>query len=1013
MRNIALFRLSFWLSAIRYTALQLILAILFAVIGYAESGHSQGILDREVTLNIKEKKLEYVLNKIEDQTKVMFVFSPKLIQSNRLVTINKSKEKLSAVLDELARYLNLEYEVVGDKVILKRQLPDKAGVDVIMSPEFTPAPITGKITNSKGEPLSGVSIVVKDKPGGTSTNANGIFTIDANEGDVLIISIIGFKSREVTIGSQHEISISLEEAVAELTTVVVGSRSLRARTNVESPVPVDVISSKDLLATGQIEPAQQIQFTAPSFVSNRQTIADGTDHIDPASLRGLGPDQVLVLVNGKRRYNTALVNINGTVGKGSVGTDLNSIPANSIERIEVLRDGAASQYGSDAIAGVINVVLKKKTGTQVFAHAGQQYEGDGANLQLGINEGLKLGKKGGVLNLTAEIRHRQPTNRAGEYLGTVFNTNASQDSIEIAQNGGWDRKNNMHIGNSKQLNAYGEANLDLPISGNTRFYATGMYSFRKGKAAGFYRYPKQTTQVVAQLYPRGFLPNIESEINDQSLLAGIKGKTKTAWNWDVSSVYGGNQFRFDVSNSNNASMGTSSPTEFYCGKLAFRQSTTNVDFSKDFGSKLNLTSFNVAVGAEMRFDMFKITAGQEESWRNYDPNSGKVGGAQVFPGYQPDNEVDETRSVISTYVDVESDITEKFLVNVAGRFEHYSDFGNALAGKLALRYKIIDALSIRGAISNGFRAPSIHQYYFNNTSTQFQIVGGTLSPSNTLTVRNNDSIAKALGIPELKEETSVNYSLGITSKPGRNVSLTVDAYRIDINNRILLAGPFRRTAGSIVETVLNNAGISSDVQVVQAFSNIIDTKTQGIDVILSVSPQISKGNLDLTLAANFNETKIKEVKGTESIPATQDANGNYFFFDRAEQSRVELANPQHKISAAANYQYKKIGAMLRATRFGKVSSWNTNPQLDETYEAKIITDASVSYNIMPQVRVTIGANNLFDVYPDKLKWFRDGNGDKTNIYYSNTSDGRFVYSRNATQFGMNGGYYYISLSANF
>jgi iron complex outermembrane receptor protein len=823
MRNIALLRSTGWRCATKRAVLPMVLAVLLAMTAmtcYAKPDHSKNVLDREVTLNIKEKKLEYVLNKIEEQTKVMFVFSPKLIQSNRLVTISRSKEKLSVVLNELAGSLHLEYEVVGDKVILKRQLPDKAAAEQEQAPEFTRIPITGKITNVNGDPLSGVSIIIKDKSVGTSTNANGVFTIEANEGDVLVISNIGFKSKEITVGSQHELTIVMEDAVAELTTVVVGSRSLRPRTNVESPVPVDVINSKDLLATGQIEPAQQIQFTAPSFVSNRQTIADGTDHIDPASLRGLGPDQVLVLVNGKRRYNTALVNINGTVGKGSVGTDLNSIPANSIERIEVLRDGAASQYGSDAIAGVINVVLKKKIGTQVFAHAGQQYEGDGANLQLGINEGFKLGKKGGVLNLTAEFRHRQPTNRAGDYLGTVFNDTLSRDNELIAQNGGWDRSNNMYIGNSKQLNAYGEANLELPVFKNARFYATGMYSYRKGKAAGFYRYPKQTSQVVLQLYPRGFLPYIESEINDRSILAGLKGKTANAWNWDISSVYGGNQFRFDVTNSNNATMGASSPTEFYCGKLGFQQSTTNVDFSKDFGSKLKLSTFNVALGAEMRFDMFKITPGQEESWRNYDPASRKAGGAQVFPGYQPANAVDETRSVVSTYLDVESDITEKFLVNVAGRFEHYSDFGNALAGKLALRYKILDALSIRGAISNGFRAPSIHQYFFNNTSTQFQLIGGTLSPSNTLTVRNNDPIAKALGIPELKEETSVNYSLGITAKPGRNVSLTIDAYRIDIKNRILLAGPFRRTNPS-VGPVLDGAGISSDVQVVQAFSNIL------------------------------------------------------------------------------------------------------------------------------------------------------------------------------------------------
>ena len=902
------------------------------------------------------------------------------------------------------------YQPVPDRAIT---LNSKEKKPAYLLNNLTPVPITGRIINTKGEPVPGVSIVVKNKPGGTSTNANGVFTINADEGDVLVVSIIGFKTQEITIGGQHQLIIKLDNAAAELTTVVVGSRSLRPRSNVESPVPVDVISSKDLLATGQIEPGQQIQYTAPSFVSNRQTIADGTDHIDPASLRGLGPDQVLVLVNGKRRYNTALVNINGTVGKGSVGTDLNAIPASSIERIEVLRDGAASQYGSDAIAGVINVVLKKKTGTQVFAHAGQQYAGDGANLQLGINEGFKLGKKGGVLNLTGEVRHRQPTNRAGDYLGTVYTSDAAQDNALIAQNGGWDRKNNMFIGNSRQLNAYGEANLELPVSGKTKFYAMGMYSYRKGKAAGFYRYPKQVTQVVAQLYPRGFLPYIGSEINDRSLIAGFKGKTASAWNWDVSSTYGGNQFRFDVTNSNNASMGAASPTSFYCGKLAFQQSTTNVDFSKDFGSHLNLSSFNVALGAEMRIDMFKITPGQEESWKNYD--STKAGGAQVFPGYQPANAVNENRKVLSTYVDVESDITEKLLVNVAGRFEHYSDFGSALAGKLALRYKILDALSIRGAISNGFRAPSIHQYYFNNISTQFQLVNGTISASNTLTVRNSDKIAKALGIPDLKEETSVNYSLGITAKPGRNISLTIDAYRIDINNRILLAGPFKRTAAgtSIVDQVLTAANISKDVQVVQAFSNFVDTKTQGVDIIFSVSPQLPAGNLDLTLAANFNETRIKKIKGTEKIPAVPDSLGNYFYFDRAEQSRVELANPKNKVSLSANYQYKKIGLLARATRFGKVSSWNADPRLDETYNPKIVTDASISYNILPQVRVTIGANNLFDVYPDKLKWYQDGTGDKSNIYYGNTSDGRFKYSRNATQFGMNGGYYYISLSANF
>ena len=872
-------------------------------------------------------------------------------------------------------------------------------------------PISGKITNTQGEPVQGVNITLKGKPGGATTNANGEFTINASKDDILVLSAIGFRAREIKITGNQPVQVSLEEAITELTAVVVGSRSLKPRTMTETAVPVDVIDSKSLAATGQIEPTQQLTFNAPSFVSNRQTVADGTDHIDPATLRGLGPDQVLVLVNGKRRYNSALLNLNGTVGKGAVGTDLNAIPAEAIERIEVLRDGAASQYGSDAIAGVINVVLKKQTGTHIMAHAGQQYLGDGGTLQLGVNQGLKLGKRGGILNVTGEFRNRDRTNRAGDFLGTVYTADVAQDEALIAQNG-FSRKNNMFIGNSQQLNAYGEANLELPLNAsNTRVYATAMYSYRNGEAAGLYRYPKQApTQVVLDLYPNGFLPHIESVIHDKSAIAGIKGKTRSAWNWDLSSTYGANSFQFNVNNSNNASMGTASPREFDCGKISFQQSTSNLDFSKDFGSKMNLNSFNVAVGAELRFDHYRIEAGQDESWKKYDQGN-LAAGAQVFPGFQPSNAVNETRNIMSAYMDVESDVTDKLLLNVASRLEHYSDFGTALAGKLALRYKIIEGLSVRGAISNGFRAPSMHQYFFSNISSIFSVVNGSLQQNNTLTVRNNDPIAKALGVPELKEETSMNYSLGITSQIGKRVSLTVDAYQIKINNRIVLAGPFRRDL-AIVDQALTNAGVSRDVRVVQVFSNIIDTKTQGLDLILSMNPKTNKGNLDITLAANLNKTTIEKINGTEKIPAVSDSAGNYFFFDRIEQSRIERGNPQRKLSLSVAYQLKKIGANVRVTHYGEVAFWNTNPRLDETYDPRTVTDASINYFIIPAVRVTIGANNIFDVYPQKLKWFRDANGDKSNIFYGNTGEGRFVYSRNATQFGMNGGYYYITLGVS-
>jgi iron complex outermembrane receptor protein len=901
------------------------------------------------------------------------------------------------------------------------------------------ARIRGVITGSEdGQPVVGATVSVKGKARGTRTDANGRFEIDAEPGDVLVVSFLGYTTQEINVTGTGDLTIALESDVASVgEVVVVGSRSTAARTKTETVAPVDVLTSRELQLTGQVEPTQQLQFIAPSFVSNRQTVADGTDHIDPASLRGLGPDQVLVLVNGKRRYQTALVNINGTVGKGSVGNDLNAIPAASIDRIEVLRDGAASQYGSDAIAGVINVVLKKGSAGAANIHFGQQYEGDGRNIQVGLNKGVDIGTRGGFLNFGVDVRLRDSTNRSGDYLGTVYNTNPVTDADLIRQNNGWDRANNMHVGNSNVNNYGGTVNFGLPFGNNMELYATGMLGLRNGKGSGFYRYPRQSSQVVPELYPRGFLPNIESTIWDRSLIAGIKHEGEKGWRWDLSNTLGGNSFRFDVSNSNNASMGTSSPRSFYCGTIRLNQNTTNFDLAKDFGERLGLPSFNVALGSEFRLDNYAIEAGEEASWRDYDNTAtsvGKVGGAQVFPGYQPDNELNEKRTVFGAYADVETDLTSALLVNVAGRFENYSDFGSALAGKLAARYKISEVFALRGAVSNGFRAPSIHQFYFNNTSTQFQVINGVLTPSNTLTVRNDSPVAKALGIDPLKAEKSLNYSLGITSRIADRVTLTIDAYQIDIKDRIILAGPFRRS-NSDVKAVLDAANIPAEIGVAQAFANVLNTQTQGLDIVLATSPRLGKGTLDLTFATNFNKTVIKDIQGTSKLPAGK-VGENSPQFDRIEQSRVERGNPRDKYTLAANYRMPKWGVNLRVTRFGEVAVWSNAPNaatpddkdyLDEVFSPKIVTDLSVNYLLMRHLRLTVGANNLLDVYPDKQRFFRNnaaalagtvmygntGVAPLNDPFYGNTGDGRFLYSRNATQFGANGGYWFVSLNYSF
>ena len=867
--------------------------------------------------------------------------------------------------------------------------------------------LRGSVKDANGLPLAGASVLLDGTKRGTVTDAGGNYELEVAPGSyTLIISYVGVitqrKQISVSAGGVSENNFEMQNSGDLNRVIVVGSRSATSRSSTQTPVPVDVITNRELNLTGQVEPTQMINFVAPSYNSSRQTIADGTDHIDPATIRGLGPDQTLVLVNGKRRYNTALLNVNGTIGRGSVGTDLNAIPASAIERVEVLRDGASSQYGSDAIAGVINIVTKKNaTGTTLYSHWGKTYEGDGEVQQIGLNKGMRLGKKGGYFNISGDIRHRDPTNRSGDYTGTVYSNDVALDGQLIAQRG-FSRKNNMHIGNSEVYNYGTLVSMGYPFSKNLQFLLTAGYNYRKGKAAGFYRYPKQTTQVIIELYPDGFLPEIHSKIKDRYITAGLEGKFGGNWNWDLSQAIGGNSFRFDVTNSNNASqyaLKEAAPTEFYAGKLLFSQATTDLNISRDFGTQMGLKSFNLAVGAEYRRDNYEIHAGEEASYLNYAPSSGKVGGAQVFPGFQPSNAVDAKRTVYGGYVDIETDITDKLLLNGAGRYEHYEDYGSSFAGKFAFRYQFFKQLAIRGAVSNGFRAPSMHQRYFSAISTVFIQTSSGLQPFQQGTFRNNSLVAAAFGIPSLDAETSTNYSIGLTSKLAKNkLSITIDGYLIDIDNRIVLSSSFRRfnaPEATAVNNILSQYPDLNDVSSVIFFTNAIDTRTKGIDAVISFAEKLGAGQLAITAAANFNKT---EVQGDARVSTITDATLQARLFARDEKGRIEEAQPRHKISVNINYRIGKWTFNVRSTRFGKVATRDPgNPALDEFFDHKNVTDASMSYKLANFVNITIGANNIGNTYPDKLKNF------------GNTGEGRFVYSRAATQFGFNGGYYYTSL----
>lgn len=869
------------------------------------------------------------------------------------------------------------------------------------------------------EPLPGANVSIIGTLRGSSVNVEGTYSIRIEPGVYKIrASFIGYKAVEkevkVAAGETVTVNFQLEESAVEFgeTLVVVGSRT--ARTAIETPVPVDIISPKVIRESPQIELNQTLRYVAPSFNASHQTISDGTDHVNPASLRGLGPDQVLVLINGKRRHSSALVHVNGTFGRGTVGVDLNAIPQASIERVEILRDGAAAQYGSDAIAGVINIVLKEETNkVQINAITGTTGEGDGDEVKLDANYGFRIGERG-FFNVTGEFFDRGRTNRSDIYQGPVFFKDRAKDDAEIARRGLTRKDFSMKTGQGKATVGALWFNSGYPISENAELYAFGGVSHRKGMATGFYRRPIQEERVVFEIFPNGFLPEIHTEIIDRAFTAGLRGH-HLGFDVDLSITHGGNSFQFNIENSNNASMGTASPISFDAGRLKFRQTTGNLDIVRPINTKGVLKSLSLAFGAEFRVENYQIEAGQFESYSlgnggdrpgvDFDTTSTgkpKAAGSQVFPGFQPANEVNRFRNSISVYTGIESEISDKVLLDIGGRFENYSDFGKRVIGKVAGRYEVVKDFALRGAVSTGFRAPSLHQVWFNNVSTQFVIDPATneLFGAQVLTANNKSPITKAFGIPPLKEETSFNISAGFTSRPFPKFSFTADFYRITIDDRIVLTSRFtdaNPTFARILEP-FKKAGVSR----AQFFANAVDTRTNGVDIVAAYFTQLGRGRLDLTVSANFTDTKVLRVNvpkalAEQVLPGESIEDVKNTLFNREEFNRLETALPRQKASFSAHYAVGRWGFTGRATFFGNVKYRPVNPANDEDFSAKTLFDIDIAYEFVKGVRFSFGANNLFNTFPDKHK------------KAANYSNGNFPFSRRVTQFGTNGGFYYARL----
>jgi iron complex outermembrane receptor protein len=863
------------------------------------------------------------------------------------------------------------------------------------------AALTGKVTDAESnEPISGARVFVPGTAMSATTRLDGTYRLRLGAGSHEIrVTYIGYGLVRDTVQAEAGASLSRDfrlnrEALALQELAVVGTRAAE-RTSTDAPVPVDVLTAAEIRQTGRTETAQIIQALAPSFNFPRATISDGTDHTRPATLRGLAPDQVLVLVNGKRRHTSALINVNNSIGRGSGMVDLNAIPASAIERIEILRDGAAAQYGSDAIAGVINIILKEGAPNEVLTTLGQTVESDGEVIQAAGNYALAVGGDG-VLQIAGEYRNRGFTNRSAPDLRAQYLAGDPRNS-DPALNG----QINHRQGDADTEDAGLFLNMVKPVADATEVYFFGGGTIRRGESAGFFRRALDDRTVRA-IYPNGFLPMIGTKISDFSGVAGLRGD-KAGWRWDLSADYGRNLFHFDVFNSANVTLGTASPTEFYAGTLKADQFTANLDLAKSF--QVGLASpLNIGVGSEFRREGYHIVEGEPDSYRDGGvpildgPNAGTQGapGAQVFPGFRPGDRTDESRNSVAGYVDLEAEVVQKVLLGVAGRVEHYNDFGSTTDGKVTARFEPIPGFAVRGAISTGFKAPSLGQSFFSATSTNF--IDGIPFENRTFPVTS--PVAQALGASELTPEQSENYSFGVALNPVRNLSLTADYYQILIDDRIVFSGNF---TGTPIRTFLESQGFFG-VAGGRFFTNAIDTRTLGVDVVANYGFAIGTAStLRLTGGYNYNVNRVLRVAPTPAaLSGFQET-----LFDRIERARIEVGQPKNNLYLSGVFNYQDLGLTLRTQRFGEVTTFGTpaDGSLDQTFAAKWITDVAASYTFAQRFTLAAGVDNIFDVYPDA-----NNQGNATTA--GNNNFGIFPYNQ-ISPFGFNGAFYYGRVTFGF
>jgi iron complex outermembrane receptor protein len=751
---------------------------------------------------------------------------------------------------------------------------------------------------------------------------------------------------------------------------VVGTRRTGASSSTDTPVPVDIIPMTRLAEQGsQFDLGQTLANISPSFNSTRQSGADGADLVDSAALRGLGSDQTLVLVNGKRRHTTALVNLFGARNRGNTGTDMNTIPLLAIRNVQVLRDGAAAQYGSDAIAGVMNIELKKSLGCEAVTGFGEYTAGDGENYLASAYCGIAVA--GGTFGVTGEYLFRDRSNRA-------------------------EAGNPRIIGDSRSENQTVYINGEIPL-GEGRLYTTLGVQRRDASSAAFARGGLGSSDIPsrnsAAMYPNGFVPFINGDLDDRYGTLGYRLKFGE-WNADFSQTYGYNRLDYTIANTLNASIANLdfqtggrgvSASSFGAGGFAFRQLTSNADFSRFYGGIFQ--GLNAAFGLEHRRENYKIFAGEPGSYIDADGvGVGGSAGSQGFPGFQPGDATDRDRHSTAAYIDLEADLTERLKVQGALRHERFSDFGSTTDGKLAAAYKLDGGVLLRGSASTGFRAPSLQQVYFSSTFTDF--VNG--QPLDVVLAPNGGAVANAAGIPALKEEKSKSLTVGATWSPTRSTSVTADLYRIDIDDRIVLSGRFDADNYPALGATLQTLGVGQ----AQFFVNSIDTQTKGLDITASHRMPVASGRLNTFLALNFSKTEVTGVHAPSTLQGYEDV-----LLSERERLFIEQGGPRRKATLGFEYTQGRFGSDLRIIHFGPqtLGTYSGPPVPNARYAPKTSADLSFSWSFTERTRLTIGGTNIFDVKPTAQD--------------PNETDNSFKYE--SVQFGLNGAAWFARLWHKF